>query len=454
MRRSGSLKVWLSIAVVGTAGASGLAFGPSARASSPDAGLNISATRWREPGATVFRRPTGVVSPGFAARLWDSASPASAALVEDFEGPWPGLWSLQDLSELDGGDYLWGRDGCTPHDGVQSGRAAAGGAAGSRRGCSSAYPSESYTWMTHGPFSLRDARSAELTFHVRGRTEGAVGGVCSYDYLMVGHSVDDNRYGGVRVCGNWTDGPDRGGFYRESVDLSSRLGEGRVWIAFAFRSDASVSYEGMTVDDIRLEIDESSATTSPPSATATRLPPTVTRAATGEPTPTAPTPAAPTPAGPAATPPLGATSSPQPAWMPYLSRAAVINTSSPTPTPTNTPTPTMTPTATRTPRPCPANLGTGAWAGSNAYASMSFTVDKDRRGVKDLSLRASTQCGGGQGQLASAPIDNCGLFVRAPGGGVTMIGYGTFDNATTMTALVGVQNGGCTSFWYLTVTKR
>lgn len=35
-----------------------------------------------------------------------------------------------------------------------------------------------------------------------------------------------------------------------------------------------------------------------------------------------------------------------------------------------------------------------------------------------------------------------------------MIGYGTFDNATTMTALVGVQNGGCTSFWYLTVTKR
>jgi len=240
-----------------------------AAALSPPAGVDEVAGG---QGSAAGSAGSGIAQPGVldhrGAGIAAVARPAAAEMTEGFEGAWPGPgWVLQDLGASDGGEYLWGKRNCVPHAGEGAGWAIGGGSSGSALACGASYPNRLNTWATYGPFSLADASSAALTFYFRGRTEGDVEEQCPFDYLLVGSSSDDDVYAGTRYCGDWTDGTETGGYFAGQLDLGDRLGQDRVWIAFALRSDDRTAYSGITVDDVVLDVVRSGVPTITPAAT-------------------------------------------------------------------------------------------------------------------------------------------------------------------------------------------
>ncbi len=209
-----------------------------------------------------------------------TADPGSD-ILEDFESSWPASgWDISDQSDIDGGEYLWGKRDCHPHTGTYAGWSVGGGDQGSALACDSEYPLNANTWAIYGPFDLSEATSASLEYHLWGITESGDG--CPYDYLFVGDSIDSINFTGSRTCGNATTGDAGNGYHHLTHDLSSRLGESRVWIAFVFISDDVVTDIGFTVDDITLNIETASA----PSPTPLPDTPTPTRTPTRRPSPT------------------------------------------------------------------------------------------------------------------------------------------------------------------------
>lgn len=182
-----------------------------------------------------------------------SLEPAAVVMSQNFEGAWPAAgWELDDYSTSDGGEYLWGKRTCHPHTGSNAGWSVGGGAQGSALSCSANYPNNVYTWASYGPFDLRGATSASLTFHMWGVIESST--TCAFDYFFVGSSTDNQQFSGDRYCGNWTTGSDGNGYYRRTLNLSNRLGQSQVWVAFVLRSDFSVVFNGMTIDDVTLDV--------------------------------------------------------------------------------------------------------------------------------------------------------------------------------------------------------
>ncbi len=185
-----------------------------------------------------------------------SAAAAQADLVptnmsEDFEAAWPAAgWALSDQSANDGGEYLWGKRDCHPHTGGYAGWSVGGGAQGSALACAAHYPNNANAWAVYGPFDLSTFTSARLTFYLWGRSEG--GGNCPYDFLFVGSSTDRTNFSGGSSCGDYTGGDAGNGYYRQTLDLSHRLGESEVWVAFVFVSDSDTTEIGFTVDDVNL----------------------------------------------------------------------------------------------------------------------------------------------------------------------------------------------------------
>lgn len=236
--------------------------------------------------------------------------PAAAIMTQNFEGAWPAAgWSLVDQSGDDGGEFLLGKRNCHPHSGSYAGWTVGGGAQGSALSCSANYPNNVDTWAEYGPFDLRQATSASLTYYLWGQAEAASDGC--FDALIIADSINGSSYDhGSIYCGNATGGDAGNGYYRRTLDLSNRLGQAQVWIAVAFVSDGSITYIGMTVDDLTLDVVGQPTSTFTPTPT---RPPTATDTPTRAPTAT---------------------------WTP-------------TRTPTRGPTPTSTSSPTRTPTPVP-----------------------------------------------------------------------------------------------------
>lgn len=199
------------------------------------------------------------------------------------------------------------------------------------------------------------------------------------------------------------------GYHRYTVTLEDYLGQDEVWLVFVLSSNQSVTYHGITVDDITLETTTADSTPTPtntytpsptrihtvtpsttpviltPSPTHTRAPLT-TPSITPSPTPTAtdepPTPEpenelyipviAGSPADTGSTLTPTATATAVPTHRPTITPTRF---SSPTSTPTDTPPPTPTrtplpPTNTPLPRPLP-----GHWEGTTSRDHpMSFEV--------------------------------------------------------------------------------
>lgn len=165
---------------------------------------------------------------------------------ENFEGSFPGPWRVFD--NVSGyGEYFWARRTCRPFAGSYSGWAVGGGADGSSLPCGANYPDNAHSWMIYGPFSLADAKAAELRlrFWTYSQTDS--------DKLRWMASVDGKTFYG------WSASGDSGGWREGVFDLGSvpslgdLRGRSQVWVALIFISDGSQNYaEGVYVDDIIL----------------------------------------------------------------------------------------------------------------------------------------------------------------------------------------------------------
>jgi cell division septation protein DedD len=330
----------------------------------PGKGGDISADKVALDGATERRLVAHTLS--------SEIEPSATTMTEDFEGAWPAPgWEAADLSDVDGGEYFWGRRNCHPHSGSFAGWAAGGGAQGGGLACSDSYPNNARSWAVYGPFDLRGASAASLTYHFWGRTE--VSQTCAFDFLFVGSSADGSNFAGPRYCGNWTGGDAGNGYYQRALDLSGQLGQAEVWVAFVLASDSSVTDNGIAIDDITLDINTGTPTntptpTRPPTntPTATHAPtstptatsaPTSTPAATGAPTST-PTPTTPPQSTPTAQPSATADQAPDPrlSYLPLVAKPFL-------------PPPTATPP--------PASPYDGFWQGTTSQGrSISFRVSQ------------------------------------------------------------------------------
>ncbi|HUW09088.1 MAG TPA: VCBS repeat-containing protein, partial [Anaerolineae bacterium] len=221
----------------------------------PLAGATLPDREWQMDPADPRSGPVILEDLVLAVDMLATTAPTDLVpsnMSEDFEGAWPASgWALYDTSTADGGVYLWGKRTCNPRTGASAGWSVGGGAAGNGLGCAAHYPNNASTWAIYGPFSLRDAMSARLTFHMWGRV--APSGAPWPDGLYVGSSTNGTNFLLSGFLGDITGGNEGNGYHRHTMDLSGRLGEEEVWIGFAFLSDGGGTDIGMTVDDVTLE---------------------------------------------------------------------------------------------------------------------------------------------------------------------------------------------------------
>jgi len=190
-------------------------------------------------------------------------------MTQGFEDDWPAEgWALEDFSSTDGGVYQLGDRNCHPRTGGRAGWMVGGGTAGSALGCNANYPHNLNTWAEYGPFDLSSASAASLVFRLYGVSEFYGGDTCDFDYLFVGASDNGLNYFGGYWCGTFTDGTAGNGYWAYTVDLSDWLGEPAVYVGFNMVSDSSVAFNGLTLDDLAIDVTSSCATPAAPALTA------------------------------------------------------------------------------------------------------------------------------------------------------------------------------------------
>lgn len=185
-------------------------------------------------------------------------------MTQGFEGAFPAAgWTLY-------GDPTWGRTNYRKSNGSYS----AYGAAGGSRGVAppGPYLNGMNGAMIYGPFDLRGATAAEVTFQHWTKTEWD--GASKHDDLCLLASKNGTNFYGRCWWGNWTSEIGAvNGWNPATFDLAnvyylgSLLGQSQVWIGFWFRSDSSVALEGAYVDDIVLRVHTGVLETPTPTAT-------------------------------------------------------------------------------------------------------------------------------------------------------------------------------------------
>ncbi len=185
-------------------------------------------------------------------------------MTEDFESTFPGSKWLLD------GNPTWGKVMYRKHAGSYSVYAVGGGSA--KVTPPGPYPPNKTTWMLSGPYDLTQASDAELSFYHWTNTEFTSD--FKHDDFCTLASIGGNFYGEC-YSGNFTQDPGNvqgwnpGTFDLTDVNhLGNLTGKPEVWIAFYFRSDASVQSEGAYVDDVALRV----YTGATPTPTATPTP--------------------------------------------------------------------------------------------------------------------------------------------------------------------------------------
>ncbi|MFQ5613135.1 MAG: fibronectin type III domain-containing protein [Anaerolineae bacterium] len=423
-------------------------------------------------------------------------APAAAIMNEGFEGTWPAPgWEISDQSSGDGGEYLWGKRNCHPHTGNFGGWSVGGGTQGSALPCSADYPNNTNTWAVYGPFDLSNATAASLTFHFWGRTEGATG--CPFDFFFVGSSINNVDFSGSFYCGDWTNGTAGNGYHRRTLDLSSRLGQSQVWVAFVLSSDGSITDSGITIDDVTLDVTSAGAIPSPPgNLTALALSQMqillqwtdnsnnetgfkIEQSLNGV---SGWTQIATTPANVTSHAPPGLNCGTTYHYRvraynasgnsPYSNTASATTLACPTDTPTPTPAPvppaallylpyvakSLPPTATPTVTPTPASELDGTWVGTTSQGvEISFTI-VNRSFTRFTSGYQIGGCGATVTTNFGTPQEITGnTFVITQGGGfvATVNTNGTFNSDTSASGtltVTGTPCGNATATW--TATKQ
>ena len=130
-------------------------------------------------GAAIFTANAGAPVGGNAltpriylplvARSESAPAPGTwiTVLEEGFEAAPGPQWQFRDDNSADPKVYQWGRRDCQPLTGSYSAWAVGGGADGELLPCASTYPDNVQTTMIYGPFSLADAKMAQVRFALR-----------------------------------------------------------------------------------------------------------------------------------------------------------------------------------------------------------------------------------------------------------------------------------------------
>jgi hypothetical protein len=169
---------------------------------------------------------------------------------EDFEDEFPdpeSLWITYDGDGNINGEYYWARDDFKPHGGNYSAWCAGGGEDGLDPENNN-YPNNCNSWLVYGPFSLRNATNARLSFHLWIKSEllldGLLWGVSTGGLIYPISSISGNSNGWLSREINLGDVPDFG---------SDLLGTSTVWIVFLFSSNDTNTEKGVFIDDIKIK---------------------------------------------------------------------------------------------------------------------------------------------------------------------------------------------------------
>ncbi len=154
---------------------------------------------------------------------------------EDFEGAFPNEWQLY-------GDPTWDDESYRHHNGGWSGYCV-----GSTVSPPGPYPSDVWSWMVYGPFSLTDASDGKVDFYRWLESEAG------YDYLFWGASIDGEEFYGYSEDGSQTSWQAQSFDLKNVPTLGNLCGRSQVWIGFLFSSDWSYEYEGAYLDDIVIQ---------------------------------------------------------------------------------------------------------------------------------------------------------------------------------------------------------
>lgn len=168
-------------------------------------------------------------------------------IYTDFEGDFPGPWTVLDGDGSTNGEYYWGKRNCRAYSETYSGWAVGAGADGAALSCGVNYPDNAGSWMVYGPFSLENSSAAELRFKLWLDVE------TNYDYICELASTDGTNFYGQCTTGESGVWIDRLLDLSNVPGLGNLLGQSQVWVALYFYSDYSVNYpEGVYVDEIVL----------------------------------------------------------------------------------------------------------------------------------------------------------------------------------------------------------
>ena len=181
--------------------------------------------------ATPANTPTNTPGPGGWITL----------LEEGFEiTPGP-LWRFLDDNGANFGAYQWGRRDCRPYAGSYSAWAVGGGADGELLPCNSTYPDKVATTMTYGPFSLADAKMAQMRFKLRYDQVLSSDGFCwiaSDAPVLSDATVKGGLCLNAQPIG-WTTLDLDLGDLTPGFPGTSVLGKPQVWVRFRFTSDGA-----------------------------------------------------------------------------------------------------------------------------------------------------------------------------------------------------------------------
>ena len=217
-------------------------------------------------GAAIFTANAGAPVGGNAlapriylplvARSGSTPTPGTwiTVLEEGFEAVPGPLWQFRDDNGVSFGAYQWGRRDCQPATGGRySAWAVGGGADGETLVCGSAYPDHIETTMIYGPFSLADAKTAQMLFELRYDQISPNDDFCwlASDAPLLS---DATVKGGSCLNAQPTD------WTTLNLNLGdldpfdpgvSVLGKPQVWVTFRFTSDATGhASPGPFVDDV------------------------------------------------------------------------------------------------------------------------------------------------------------------------------------------------------------
>ena len=192
------------------------------------------------------RRPAEMTAPANSQPrvVGDREHKASETLIDDdFEGSFPGSWQLYSASST-----FWGQTDYRAAGGSRSVYCAGSGDQPAPQG--GPYFNDMQVWMIFGPFSLADAEEATVNFNLWMKTQPPDGNEYP-DKFFYGLSIDGQNFSGFITAGD-TQGWAAGAFNASDITSLDTLGQPQVWLGLAFISDASITDEGVYVDNVVL----------------------------------------------------------------------------------------------------------------------------------------------------------------------------------------------------------